>query len=462
MDTPVAGPDRDLLEAALAASPAAQTEIALLHDRTAVTRYANSEIHQNVWQENRRAAVRVAVGGATARVFTNDTSRAGLTRAAEEATALARLQAPNPRFHSLPAPGSGSVPAGDTPPAFFAATAACSPAARAATVGQIIDLARAAGYTAYGTYRSSSSRLSVVNSLGIRSQADYTTAYLKALVESPSGSGYADALSRDVGALDPQTVGAQAVAKCHLNHDQREIAPGDYAAVFEPNAVADMVRFPVTLGLGARAFQDGESFMAGKIGAAVTGSAVTLWDDPRDPRCMPLGIDAEGLPSVRVPLITAGIAQGVVYDSETAGLEPDRRSTGHAANPFDDVDYGTALPGHLIMPTGPDSVAELARRMGRGVLVTRFHYTHGPDRKRVVATGTTRDGTFWVEDGAIAYALKNLRFGMSVLDLLGSIQAAGQGKCCQDWWAANGMGSTYYHLPALWFGRATFTGVTTF
>ncbi|HMA38296.1 MAG TPA: TldD/PmbA family protein [Chloroflexia bacterium] len=461
-DTLPAGPDRDALEAALAASPAEQTEIVLVRDRTAVTRYANSEIHQNVYQENTRAAIRVAAGGATARIYTNDISRDGLARATADATALARLQAPNPRFRSLPAPDSGSRPAHAAPPSFFPATAEFSAAARAAAVGQVIDLARAAGYQAYGTYRSSSTTLSVANSLGIRAHAAATTAYLKALVESAAGTGFADALSRDVAAVDPQAVGADAVARCRLNHDQREVPPGDYPAVFEPNAVADMVRFPVLYGLGAREYQDGQSFLSGHLGTAVTGPAVTLWDDPRDPRCLPFAIDAEGLPSVRVPLIAAGVAEGVVYDSETAALEPDRRSTGHAPNPFEHEAPGHPVPGHIIMPTGPDSSLDLARRMGRGILVTRFHYTHCPDRKRVIATGTTRDGTFLVEGGEIVAALKNLRLEMSVLDLLAGTDARGQGKCCQDWWAANGMGSTVYYLPALLFARATFIGVTTF
>src|SRR4051812_27302468 len=163
MDTLPAGPDRDAMEAALTASSAEQTEIVILRDRTALTRYANSEIHQNVYQENNRAAARVAVGGATASVFTNDISRAGLAQAVADAVARARLQAPNPRFHSLPAPGSGSTPERDAPPSFFAATADLTPEARAAAVGQVIDVASAEGYAAFGTYRSSSSSLSVAN-----------------------------------------------------------------------------------------------------------------------------------------------------------------------------------------------------------------------------------------------------------------------------------------------------------
>src|SRR5687768_1575672 len=60
-----------VLEDALIGSPADQTELVLVTDSTDVTRYANSEIHQNVSQLNTRVSVRVAVGRTTARVFTN-------------------------------------------------------------------------------------------------------------------------------------------------------------------------------------------------------------------------------------------------------------------------------------------------------------------------------------------------------------------------------------------------------
>ena len=75
MNTTITLPDREValstLEDALRGSPADQTEIVLLADSTDVTRYANSEIHQNVSQRDTRVAVRVAVGQGSARVFTN-------------------------------------------------------------------------------------------------------------------------------------------------------------------------------------------------------------------------------------------------------------------------------------------------------------------------------------------------------------------------------------------------------
>jgi predicted Zn-dependent protease len=114
------------------------------------------------------------------------------------------------------------------------------------------------------------------------------------------------------------------------------------------------------------------------------------------------------------------------------------------------------------MPVGDSELDEMVGRVRNGVLVTRFHYTHCPDGKRVIGTGTTRDGTFLIREGKIVGALKNLRLEMGVLDLLSSLQENGQGKLCQDWWAMNGMASTNYFVPSMRFARCTFTGVTTF
>ncbi|MFL5733791.1 MAG: TldD/PmbA family protein, partial [Chloroflexia bacterium] len=437
-----------------------QTELVLLADRTEVTRYANSEMHQSVSQANTRVAVRVAVGRATARVFTNSLDVEELRRMVGEAAALARMQSPNPRFQSLPTPEMAGERGADVPKCYFESTAGLPAAARAEAVGRVIDLAAEAGFAAFGTYRSSEAELAVASSTGVRSHAAFTTAYLKALVEGAGGTGFGDALERDAGRIDPEKVARQAVEKCRANREQAEIEPGEYEAVFDPNAVADMVRFPVIWGMGAREVLDGQSFMSDRIGERVAGEAVSIWDDPLDPRCMPMPIDFEGMPTQRVDLVMEGVARGPVYDSEMA-QEAGTRTTGHAAEPFYDFPSGP-LPDHIVMPVGTATIEEMVGRVKYGVWVTRFHYTHCPDRKRVIATGTTRDGTFLIREGKVVGALKNLRLEMGVLDLLSSLQEAGEGKLCQDWWAANGMDNTNYFVPTMRFGRCRFTGVTTF
>lgn len=449
-----------ILEDALRGSPAEQTELVLLADSTSVTRYANSEIHQNVEQSNTRVSVRVAQGGASIRIFTNSLDVDELRATIQKAASLVKLQAPNPNFKGLPTPQTGHAPAESFPRSYSESTAHSSPEDRARAVGQIMDAAAVESFSAFGTYRVSTSELAVVSSTGIRAYTPFTTAYLKALVEGPGGTGFDDAYSRDSGELDAAKTAAHAIAKCRANRDQAELEPGDYEAVFEPNAVADMLRFPTGWGFGARQVLDGQSFMSGKLGERVASDAVTIWDDPTDPRCLPIAIDYEGLPTQRVDIIDKGIAVGPVYDAQTA-REAGALSTGHAEAPFTDFPGGPAAD-HVLMPTGHSTLEELISHVRRGVWVTRFHYTHCPDPKRVIATGTTRDGTFLIEDGRVVGALKNLRLEMSVLDLLSSLQEAGEGKLCQDWWSQNGMSSMNYFVPPLRFGRCTFTGVTSF
>ncbi|MEO8285714.1 MAG: TldD/PmbA family protein [Chloroflexota bacterium] len=448
------------LEDALHGSPADATELVLLRDTTDVTRFANSEIHQNVSQTDTRLSVRVTVGRATARVFTNSLEVGALRKSIEHAVSLARLQAPNPLFQPLPSPQTGYDTPSSAPQSYFSSTAELSPRKRADAVALAIDAVEGAGFGAFGAYSSSASELAVASSTGIRAYAPYTRAYLKMLAEGPGGTGFGDALDRDAERINAVHVAEQAVDKCRANREQLEIEPGDYEAIFEPNAVADMVRFPTVWGMGARSFLDGQSFLSGKLGERVASEVVNIWDDPTDARCMPLAIDYEGLPATRVDIITDGIARGPVYDSQTA-QEAGTKSTGHACFPFNDF-ASQPVADHIVMPVGTASLEEMISHVERGVLVTRFHYTHCPDGKRVIATGTTRDGTFLIQGGKLVGALRNLRFEMGVLDLLSSLQEAGEGKLCQDWWAMNGMDTTNYFVPAMRFSRCTFTGVTTF
>jgi predicted Zn-dependent protease len=89
-----------------------------------------------------------------------------------------------------------------------------------------------------------------------------------------------------------------------------------------------------------------------------------------------------------------------------------------------------------------------------GVLVTRFHYTHCPEPQRLVATGTTRDGTYLISEGQIVGALRNLRFTHSVLDAFSGIEALSDTpELHRDWW-----GSAAHHVPAMRIRGFQFSG----
>jgi predicted Zn-dependent protease len=115
-------------------------------------------------------------------------------------------------------------------------------------------------------------------------------------------------------------------------------------------------------------------------------------------------------------------------------------------------------PTHLFVAPGRTPRDELITGIERGVLVTRFHYTHCPDPQRVVATGTTRDGTFLIEEGRIVGALRNLRFTQSVLDAFSNVEALSNApELHRDWW-----GSAAHHVPAMRIRDFQFTGGTEF
>jgi PmbA protein len=216
-----------------------------------------------------------------------------------------------------------------------------------------------------------------------------------------------------------------------------------------------VLRFMSLTGLTGQTLKDGRSFMAGRLGEQVTGPRFSLWDDALDRRTLAIPFDVEGTPKQRVALVEAGVAKGVVHDRHSAKWF-DTHSTGHAADP-----RRYSVGGHaanLTMAGGDAKREQLIRAVTRGVLITRFHYTNTPDPKRATMTGTTRDGTFLIEDGRITRALANVRYTMSALDLFSGIDLLGPQRLARDWWSSNGMGSIVCLCPPIKVARATITG----
>jgi predicted Zn-dependent protease len=60
-----------------------------------------------------------------------------------------------------------------------------------------------------------------------------------------------------------------------------------------------------------------------------------------------------------------------------------------------------------------------------GLYITRFWYTRTVHPRDAVVTGMTRDGTFVVRNGEIAYPVKSLRFTQSYVEGLKQAEAIG-------------------------------------
>jgi predicted Zn-dependent protease len=400
---------RQITDRVLHLSPAEQTEVMFWGNTSALTRFANNYVHQNVAEVNTNVNVRVVMGKKIGVASTNDLSDEGLKKAVDRACTIARFQMDNQDFQSLPSPEEARAP-GATGSGFVEATASATPEMRAEGVGTICRLADENGLTAAGAFSTSAQELAVANSLGVFAYDTLTTANLLTVIMGENSSGYADRTSKHVGDIDAEAVAREAVGKAVRSKDPIEVEPGEYTVVLEEYAMGDMLQYLAFMGLSAQAVQEGRSFL--KLGEKITGDNISVYDDGSEPNGLLVAIDFEGVAKQRVDLIRDGVAGSPVYDTYTGGKEG-KRSTGHAL-PAPNV-WGP-MPMNLYMQPGTTRKEDLAKGIERGIWVTRFHYTNIVHPLLTILTGMTRDGTFLIENGEITRPIKNLRFNQSVLE----------------------------------------------
>jgi PmbA protein len=381
----------------------------------AVTRYARNQIHQNGIEGSRRLRLRVVgedrVGVAELR---GDLSTAA-ERVASAAEA-ARRMAPAGEVTPLPKPDAGP----DGPVAYSRITAECTPEARGAAVEAICQASARAGFEAFGTVRTSTTRTVVISTTGMCRRAESTTASVVCVARGEGGWGYADGHHHDVTRLDARSIALEAVETCARNQGAATLEPGTRPVVLSPYAVAELLAHLADLGFSALARQQGRSFM--RPGERMMSEGVTVVDDAGDPESMPFPFDAEGVSTRGVTCVEAGVCRGFVHDSATA-LTDDAASTGHALpmpNPWG------PQARHLSMSAGDQSLDDLLAACDGGLYVTRLWYVRDVHPLATLVTGMTRDGTFLIERGRLGRPVRDLRFTQGIVAALADVRGVGR------------------------------------
>src|SRR6266567_7888740 len=83
-------------------STADEIECLFYGGRSALTRFANNTIHQNVAEENYTVSVRTVFGGRTARAFTNKFDDESLRQVVRSSESLAKVQHPDEDLLPMP------------------------------------------------------------------------------------------------------------------------------------------------------------------------------------------------------------------------------------------------------------------------------------------------------------------------------------------------------------------------
>jgi PmbA protein len=445
-------------------STADEVEVLFSGGKSALTRFANNTIHQNVAEENYVVSVRTVFGGRTARSTTNKLDDESLQRVVQSSERLAKVQHPDPDLLPVPdAPGAGAPVREPSPSRHFAETAAITPQQRAETVKKIVAIADKHKLTAAGIVSTSETVEGVFNFRGLAGWHTQTSSEISITMLAPDSSGWQKANSPNVANLDAAALAEIAARKAFESASPREIPPGKYTVILEPAAVLDIVGF-MFFDFGGLSILDQRSFLNNRVGTKLFGDNIDIWDDVAHPLQSGPPFDGEGMRRQTVHLVENGIIKRLVYARGTAEKmkHSEHKDT---VGPIAPTGHGFPLPNemgeapmNIVFGTSSNqsSLDQMIASTDRGVLVTRLWYIREVDPYEKILTGMTRDGTFYVENGKIRHGVRNFRFNQSLIHMLSNVEVMGTPV------RASGEESFDMVVPAMKVKDFNFTEVTKF
>jgi predicted Zn-dependent protease len=454
----------DIFERVKQHSTADEVEVLFSGGKSALTRFANNTIHQNVAEENYVVSVRTVFGGRTARATTNKLDDESLRRVVRSSEVLAKVQHPDPDLLPVPDSCAAGTAARETLPSrHFVETASITPQQRAETVKKIVSIADKHKLTTAGIVSTSESVDGIFNSRGLADWHTQTSSEVSITMLAADSSGWQKANSPNVANLDVVSLAEIAAHKAFESANPREIPPGKYTVILEPAAVLDIVGF-MFFDFGGLSLLDQRSFLNNRVGTKLFGDNINIWDDVAHPLQSGVPFDGEGVRRQKVQLVENGVVKRLVYARATA-KKMKHSEYKDKAGPIELTGHGFPLPNemgeapmNIVFGTSPEpkSVDQMIASTERGVLVTRLWYIREVDPYEKILTGMTRDGTFYVEDGKIRHGVRNFRFNQSLIQMLSNVEAMGTLV------RASGEESFDMVAPAMKVREFNFTEVTKF
>ncbi len=403
---------KNIIDKIMSTSKADETEVALGSYRNSLTRFAENYIHQNVSEDNTYLSITAIFGKRMGEASTNKIDDASIKRTVKSAMEIAKLAPPDEEL--LPRLGPQKY---QDVQAYDPSIDELMPMDRADAVAEVVKACEKEKLKSAGAFSDSSYIGALANSNGLFACYKRTNISFSVTAMGDNSSGWVEKNAYKRADIDTKTLGQIAINKALTSKNPKEIPPGNYTAILEPEAVSELIGFMLS-GFNALAVDEGRSFLTGKIGQKIVGDNINLASDPYHLLHQGRPFDGDGVPTKRVELIKNGVQQSLVYDRLTAkkhGVEP----TGHGGGGRNA--YG-AYPVCAVMSGGNSTLEEMIKTTDKGILVTRFWYTNIVDPMKVIVTGMTRDGTFWIENGKIAYGIKNFRINQNVLEMLNNVE----------------------------------------
>ncbi len=394
-----------------------------------------------VWKGKRKASASATL---SARGGSADSALRALVA---EAETLAALSPEDPEYMPLLGPQEYLEVK-----AYDAETAEMPAAARAKAVGEALAVARRKQLVAAGILRNYGVYHALANSAGLFAYFPSSTASFSITARTADGSGssYAETSSVSMKSVDCRETMAIAVKRAMDSRGARDLPPGDYPAILEPQALADMAT-SLLFALNARPADEGRSVFSApggktRIGERIFDPRVNIYTDPQHSVVPASSFSGDGFPTAKAYLARNGVLENLSHTRYWA------KQRGRPPGPFF---------VNLIMDGEGKPISEMIASMERGILLTRLWYLRMVDPQQALVTGLTRDGTFYIEGGKIQHPVKNFRFNESLVRLRGQVELLGTPqRVMQSENISFGDGGMRMMLPAMKVRSFRFTSVS--
>jgi len=277
--------------------------------------------------------------------------------------------------------------------------------------------------------------ITYANSVGTEQTMRFTLATTAAFAfdrTDPSISAYSSSGGISVDNIDIPHLIRELSAKCALMRGKKKVDLFDgkpegedlkIDVIVEPYFFEPIFEWLGFFGFNGLLVERGESFISNKLDQQVTGSQISIKDDPHDKRNQGMGFlfDFEGRPRKAKTLIEKGIAKSAVYDSALA-KKWDREATGNALPPTRRSEG--AAPFNLVIEGGQTTIEDMIAQSKKPTLwITKLHYLGMKHYQTATMTGVAQHGVFLIENGKVQSPVENLRFEESIPESLKRVEA---------------------------------------
>ena len=404
---------KQLIEKIVSYSKADEISVAITGSREGNIRFARNTVSTSGETNDLSISIVSVFGKRSGITTSNETEDASLKDAVQRSENIAKLAPENPEF--MPALGPQEYGKGLN---YSDKTAAIDQEFRVDAVLASIEECSRKKMTAAGFLQDNTGFIAFGNNKGLFGYNRYTNGAFSvtARSEDEKGSGYGVQYFTDASQLNTKQVTAVGTRKAEASREAKEMKPEKYTVILEPQAAWDLISLMMSA-LDARNADEGRSFFGkrgsgNRIGEQLFNEKLTISTDPFNEENPTSPFANDGLPGKKTTWIENGVLKNLSYSRYWAEQKK-KEPLAPAA-------------GSFYVQGSDKSLDDLIKGTDKGILVTRFWYIRAVDPQTLVFTGLTRDGTFYIENGAIKHAIKNFRFNESPARMLYNLEDVGK------------------------------------